>query len=212
LRKGFLITLEGGEGSGKTTQVELLAAHLEEQGKKVLRAREPGGTGLGEQVRTLLLRADGVKISPLTELLLYLSCRAQLVEEVFRPALEAGGIVLCDRYWDATVAYQGYGRGLDLNMIEQINHEVVKDVIPDLTFLLDMEAKAGLDRISRRGRDRLEGEGLAFHQRVREGYLELALQNPGRIKVIRAERGTLEVAAEIRAHIPASFLPRLGQG
>jgi dTMP kinase len=201
MRKGLLITLEGVEGSGKSTQLEILATHLEEVGKKVLRVREPGGTGLGEQIRALLLKAEGVKISPMAELLLYLACRAQLVEEIIRPALGEGWIVLADRYGDATVAYQGYGRGLDIGMIEQINRAVVGDAVPDVTFLLDLEAKRGLDRISREDRDRLEGEDLAFHQRVREGYLKLAAQNPLRIKLIPAEREIYAIAAEMRGYL-----------
>jgi dTMP kinase len=201
MRRGILITLEGGEGSGKTTQLEFLASHLEKMGKKVLRTREPGGTELGEQIRTLLLRANGVKISALAELLLYLSCRAQLVEEVIRPALREGLIVLADRYLDATVAYQGYGRGLDIEMVEEMNRAVVGDALPDLTILLDIEAKRGLDRIAPAGRDRLEGEDLAFHQRVREGYLKLAERNPSRIKVLPAEREVSAIAAEISGHL-----------
>jgi len=206
MRKGFLISLEGVEGSGKSTQLELLAASLEEMGKKVLRTREPGGTSLGERIRVLLLRGEGVRISPMAELLLYLACRAQLVEEVIRPALREGWIVLADRYLDASVAYQGYGRGLEVGMIQEMNRAVVGDAYPDLTFLLDLEAKAGLDRISPQGRDRLEGEGLAFHERVREGYLRLAAQDPSRIKVISAEKEVSAVAAEMKEYV-VSLLP-----
>ncbi|MDH7500348.1 MAG: dTMP kinase [candidate division NC10 bacterium] len=201
MRKGLLISLEGGEGSGKSTQLELLAASLEAMGRKVLKTREPGGTRLGEQVRALLLRAEGVRISPMAELLLYLACRAQLVEEVIRPALEEGWIILADRYLDASVAYQGYGRGLDPGMIEEMNRKVVGDALPDLTLLLDLEARAGLDRISPQGRDRLEGEGLAFHERVREGYLHLAAQHPSRIKVISARKEASATAAEIKGYV-----------
>jgi len=201
MRKGLLISLEGGEGSGKSTQLRLLAASLEAMGRKVLRTREPGGTSLGERIRVLLLRAEGVKITPMAELLLYLACRAQLVEEVIRPALKEGWIILADRYLDASVAYQGYGRGLDPGMIEEMNGRVVGDALPDLTFLLDLEARAGLDRISPQGRDRLEGEGLAFHERVREGYLRLAARHPSRIKVIAAGRETSATAAEIKGYV-----------
>jgi dTMP kinase len=198
-----LISLEGVEGSGKTTQLNFLADHLETIGRKVLKVREPGGTELGERVRTLLLEKGGAKISPLGELFLYLASRAQLVEEIIRPALAAGVVVLCDRFLDATVAYQGYGRGLDVGLIEQINRFIVSDALPDLTFLLDLEAEAGLSRISGRGRDRLEAEGLAFHERVRKGYLEAASRNAHRIKVIPANRGILEIAAEIRGYVIA---------
>jgi dTMP kinase len=198
-----LISLEGVEGSGKTTQLNLLADHLKKMGRKVLKVREPGGTELGERVRTLLLEKDGAKISPLGELFLYFTSRAQLVEEILKPALGAGFVILCDRYLDATVAYQGYGRGLDVGLIEQINRLIVGDALPDLTFLLDLEAEAGLSRISGRGRDRLEAEGLAFHERVRQGYLEVASRDSQRIKVIPANRGILEIAAEIRGSVIA---------
>lgn len=201
LRQGILISLEGVEGSGKSTQLNLLAEYLESLGRKVLKVREPGGTELGERVRTLLLEEGGAKISPLAELFLYFASRAQLVEEVLRPALGAGFVILCDRYMDATVAYQGYGRGLDVASIETINRLIVSDALPDLTFLLDLEARMGLSRISGRSRDRLEAEDLAFHERVREGYLELAFRNPQRVKVISAERGILDIAAEMRGYM-----------
>lgn len=212
MREGILISLEGVEGSGKTTQLNFLADHLETMGRKVLKVREPGGTELGERVRTLLLEKDGAKISPLGELFLYLTSRAQLVEEILRPALGAGFVILCDRYLDATVAYQGYGRGLDVGLIEQINRFIVGDALPDLTFLLDLEAEVGLSRISGRGRDRLEAEGLAFHERVRKGYLEVASRNSQRIKVIPANRGILEIAAEIRGSVIALLTTLTVQG
>ncbi len=205
MREGILISLEGVEGSGKSTQLNLLADHLRATGREVLKVREPGGTGLGERVRALLLETGGAKISPLAELFLYLSSRAQLVEEVLRPALDAGLVVLCDRYIDATVAYQGYGRGLDVGLIERVNRFLVGDALPDLTFLLDLEANVGLNRISGRGCDRLEAEGLAFHERVRKGYLKVAARNSGRIKVIPASRGISEIAAEISGHVTALF-------
>ena len=203
MRQGVLISLEGVEGSGKSTQLDLLADHLRGMGRRVLKLREPGGTALGERIRALLLDPDGGRISAPAELLLYLGSRSQLVEEIVRPALETRLIILCDRYLDATVAYQGYGRGLDVGLIERINDFVVGDALPDLTFLLDLEAATGLERISARSRDRLEAEDLAFHERVRKGYLELASRNPERIKLIPADRGILEVAAEVRGHATA---------
>jgi dTMP kinase len=212
VREGILISLEGVEGSGKSTQLNLLTDHLKTMGRKVLKVREPGGTELGERVRTLLLEKGGPKISPLAELFLYFSSRAQLVEEVLRPALDAGLVILCDRYMDATVAYQGYGRGLDVGLIEQVNRFVVGDALPDLTFLLDLEADAGLGRIFGRGRDRLEAEGLAFHERVRKGYLEVAARNSRRIKIIRANREILEIAAEIRGYVTALLATPMVQG
>jgi dTMP kinase len=212
LGRGLLISLEGVEGSGKTTQLKLLAQFLEGMGRRVLKTREPGGTALGEQIRTLLLRAEGVKISPWSELLLYLSARAQLVEEVIRPAIGEGAIVLCDRYLDATVAYQGYGRRLDLEIVEQLNRAVVGETIPDLTLLLDLEASSGLIRISGRDRDRLEGEDLTFHERVRRGYLEVASRHPERIRVIPAGGPIDQVAERIREHLSSFPLCPSTQG
>ncbi len=212
MREGILISLEGVEGSGKSTQLDLLTDDLKAMGRKVLKVREPGGTELGERVRTLLLEKGGANISPLAELFLYFSSRAQLVEEVLRPALDAGFVILCDRYMDATVAYQGYGRGLDVGLIEQTNRFLVGDALPDLTFLLDLEADAGLSRISGRGRDRLEAEGLAFHERVRKGYLKVAARNSRRIKIIPANRGILEIAAEIRGYVTALLAAPMVQG
>ena len=212
MREGILISLEGVEGSGKSTQLNLLADHLRTMGRKVLKVREPGGTELGERVRTLLLEKGGAKISPLAELFLYLSSRAQLVEEVLKPALDAGLVIVCDRYMDATVAYQGYGRGMDVGLIEQVNRLLVGDALPDLTLLLDLEADAGLSRICGRGCDRLEAEGLTFHERVRKGYLEVAARNSQRIKIIPANRGILEIAAEIRGYVTALLATPMVQG
>ncbi len=201
MEKGLLISLEGGEGSGKSTQAHLLADYLEGMGRKVRMVREPGGTELGERVRDLLLRADGVKIFALAELFLYLGSRGQLVEEVIRPSLQEGWIVLCDRYLDATAAYQGYGRGLDVEMIDQMNRAAVGDAVPDLTFLLDLDAKEGLARISRREQDRLESEDLAFHERVRVGYLKIAARNPRRILVVSARREASQIAEEMQGYL-----------
>jgi len=169
--------------------------------------REPGGTELGERVRDLLLGADGVKICALAELFLYLSSRGQLVEDVIRPSLQEGWIVLCDRYLDATVAYQGYGRGLDLEMIDQMNRAAVGDAVPDLTFLLDLDPQEGLARISQREQDRLESEGLGFHERVRVGYLKMAARNPRRILVVSARREASQIAEEIQGYLRPFLSP-----
>ncbi len=198
------ITFEGIEGCGKSTQVRLLARRLAENGHRVTVTREPGGCPIADQIRQILLDAGNSAITPLTELLLYAAARAQHVSSVIAPALAAGGIVLCDRFTDATIAYQGYGRNLDMSVIDQLNSLARGDIRPDLTILLDCAPETGLKRaISRinRGRgpreERFELESLQFHQRVREGYLALARQEPARFAVIDAEAGIQELEKAI---------------
>jgi dTMP kinase len=191
--QGMFITFEGIEGSGKSTQIVMLANHLSAQGRQVTLTREPGGTAIGDQVRKILLDPENTALDPKAELLLYAAGRAQHLAELIAPELGEGKIVLCDRFSDATLAYQGYGRGLDRAMIRSLDRIVTNGLRPDLTVLLDIDAKAGLARA--RGRNqrsgleaeaRFENEKLAFHQRVREGYLELAREEPGRFRVIDA--------------------------
>jgi len=179
----LFVTFEGIEGSGKSTQMKLLKEYLEKRGHSVLSLREPGGTALGESVRSLLLTVSDEEISPPAELFLYEACRAQLVANVIRPALSEGVIVLCDRFTDSTVAYQGYGRGIDVRHIESMNETASGGLSPDITFFLDIEAEAGLERAWSRlnkskgegaKEDRFEREELAFHERVRSGFLEIA--------------------------------------
>ena len=200
----FFITLEGIEGSGKTTQIALLAAWLREQGREVVQTREPGGCGIADAVRAILLDSANSAMKPRTELLLYAAARAQHVEEVVRPALARGAVVLCDRFTDATLAYQGYGRGLELQLIENLNAIAAGACRPDLTLLLDLPVEAGLGRALARiaatsgeREDRFEREALAFHQRVREGYLELARREPGRFRVVSAEGPPAAVAERL---------------
>ncbi len=192
---GFFITLEGIEGSGKSTQMALLKGYLEAKGSDVITLREPGGTPLGELVRSILLNnAEGRTIEPRAELYLYEASRAELVEEVIRPALKKGRIVICDRYVDSTVAYQGYARGLDVKEVIAINKSAVAGVMPDITLILDMDPGAGLKRAFSRietrkkqgseTEDRFEKEGLDFHSRVREGYLKIAEAEPDRVRVV----------------------------
>lgn len=192
---GFFITFEGVEGSGKSTQIGLLKGYLEGKGKKVLTLREPGGTILGEKIRGILLNAGDEAIDPGAELFLYEACRAQLVKNVIEPALKAGNIVICDRFTDSTLAYQGYGRGLDLGAIESLNRFATQGITPGLTILLDCPPEAGLKRAwsrikSTRGEkeDRFEKEDILFHTRVREGYLKIAQKEPERIKVMDGGR------------------------
>ena len=203
---GLFITFEGGEGSGKTSQLRPLLAYLRSTGKDVVETRDPGGTSIGKQIRALLLDRD-TRMAPATELLLYEASRAQLVQEIIRPALAAGRVVLCDRFTDSTVAYQGYGRGLDLHCIARLNALATDGLRPDLTFLLDLDPAVGLLRTTQRvagpqrPRDRIEEEVLAFHQRVRSGYRAMAAAEPKRVIVLDASLGMAEIAGRIRPRV-----------
>jgi dTMP kinase len=189
------VTVEGIEGSGKTTLLQRMAGHLEQCGHRCRVTREPGGTRLGEQIRTLLLDPRSRDLEPMAELLLYVADRVQHVQQVIRPALADGWTVLCDRYLDATLAYQGYGRGHSLEFIRRLHADAVGAVVPDLTILLDVDPEVGLERawgqVAAGDRPaaemRFEAEALAFHQRVRAGYLELARGEPGRFRVVAAD-------------------------
>jgi dTMP kinase len=191
------ITLEGIEGCGKSTQARRLAAAI---GPKALLTVEPGATELGVAIRTLLLEQRSREISPLAELFLFFADRAQHVHEVVRPALAAGRVVISDRYADSTVAYQSYGRGLSLELIRTVTQHATGGLVPDLTLLLDLPVEAGLARARRRGlADRMESEDHAFHERVREGYLKLAAEEPARWAVVDATGSEDDVAVRIRA-------------
>ena len=190
---GLLITLEGGEGSGKTTQANALAKHLEGRGHSVCLTREPGGTALGRAVQRLLRESEGgLTLTPLAELLLFEADRAQHVSEVIRPALAAGKIVVCDRFTDSSLAYQGYGRSLGLELIRKLNHEATGGLKPNLTLLLDVAPAVGLAREGAQ-LDVTGRESLAFHERVREGFLSLAREEPERFVAIDATRPEREV-------------------
>lgn len=191
---GYLITFEGVEGSGKTTQIRRLEEVLKTTGWQCTVTREPGGSSVGNQIRRILLSSDTIELTPLGELFLYEAARVQHVAEVIQPAVRKGMIVLCDRFCDATLAYQGHGRELDLTMVEDLNRLASQGLTPDLTLLLDCPAEIGLRRASQRisakkpalREDRFERESLAFHQRVREGYLQIARGDPDRVRVIDA--------------------------
>ncbi|ABD00932.1 thymidylate kinase [Synechococcus sp. 63AY4M2] len=189
----MFITLEGGEGVGKTTQQALLAERLQREGYACVSTREPGGTALGEALRELLLHGD--PLTPLAELLLYAADRAEHVNKVIAPALAVGQVVICDRFTDSTLAYQGYGRGLNLEQIRQLNHLATGGLQPQLTLWLDLAPEVGLAR-SRLG-DKLEQEHLEFHRRVYRGFQALAAAEPQRIVRIDAGGSPLEVAARI---------------
>jgi dTMP kinase len=191
--KGTFVTFEGIEGSGKSTQIALLAAALKSQGKQVVLTREPGGTAIGDQVRKILLDPANSALDPKAELLLYGASRAQHLHDVILPALVAGATVLCDRFSDATLAYQGYGRGLDLEMIQTLDCLVTAGMRPDLTLLLDIDAAIGVARAHGRNavrgleaEARFENEEIAFHERVRQGYLKLAREFPERVRIVDA--------------------------
>jgi dTMP kinase len=194
---GLLVTFEGIEGSGKTTQVGLTKAFIEEQGYPCLATQEPGGVPLGHEIRRLLLDKDDVRIDPLAELFLLEANRAQHVVEVIRPALEKGLVILCDRYTDATIAYQGAGRGVEVTLIEQMNRTAIDGLTPQLTIILDCPVAVGMARA--KGEDRFEREDTAFHERVRKGYLQIARQEPQRVQVLSAEGTQMEIQKQIRA-------------
>lgn len=201
---GRFITFEGVEGCGKSTQIELLKTHLESKGHHVLVTREPGGVPIAEAIRAVLLDTGHTAMSPIAELLLYEAARAQIVEEIIRPALESGQVVLCDRFADSTTAYQGAGRGLSMDDIERLHRLVTRGVWPDLTFVLDLPVEQGLARVRNRGRaDRMEQQALEFHQRVRQGYLDIAAREPGRVKVITGAQSIETIAAAIREQVDA---------
>jgi dTMP kinase len=202
---GAFITFEGTEGSGKSTQIALLAEFLASRGRKVVLTREPGGTLIGDQIRKILLDPANKALDATSELLLYAASRAQHLTEVIRPALKSGRIVLCDRFSDATLAYQGYGRGLDRELIRTLDRMVTGKMRPDLTLLLDIDTTTGLARAHGRnsssgleGEARFENEDIAFHTRVRQGYRALAEEEPDRIRVVDASRQPDQVQRTIR--------------
>ncbi len=210
--KGLFSSFEGGEGAGKSTQVGLLLARLRQRGFDAVSVREPGGTPLGEQVRAWVKSVD---VAPATELLLFASARAQLVDQVIKPSLEKGRIVVADRDADSTVAYQGYGRGLPLDLVEAVNKVATGGVIPDITFLLDLPTEAGMERIGKpqlgleaqgkaalgrpdeAGQSKFEEAGLAFHRRVRSGFLKMVKAEPRRILLMDATKAGNEIAASV---------------
>jgi len=207
----MFITLEGIEGSGKSTQIAAIARWLKEAGYDCLTTREPGGTSIGGQIRSVLLHPANDDMAPGTEMLLYVADRVQHLETVVRPALAAGKVVVCDRYFDATMVYQGYARGLDKEMIHRLHQLACGGLTPDLTLLLDLDPEEGLTRAWRRiasddahaAESRFEKEKLAFHRRVREGYLDLARKQPQRFAIIDANADVAAVSRRIEAALAA---------
>ena len=196
----MFITLEGPEGSGKTSHIPPLVEYLREKGSNVFPTREPGGTSIGEQVRNILHDLKNAEMQPRTETLLYQAARAQIVEEVIRPRLADGEIVISDRYFDSTIAYQGYGHQQNLDEVRALVHYATGGLRPDLTILMDIDVEAGLQRKTKNGAEwnRLDAYNIEFHQRVRAGYLEMAKQEPRRWVVVDASRDWNHVQDELR--------------
>ncbi len=201
----MFITLEGPEGSGKSSQLPPLADWLRQQGYQVFTTREPGGTVIGDQIRTILSDLENTDMQPRTEILLFLSARAQLVEEVLRPLLASGTIILCDRYADSTLAYQGYGHGIDLGTLRKLLDFATGNLYPDITLLFDLDIKTGLERRKKSGGEwnRLDAYALAFHERVRNGYLQLAAAEPKRWIKIDAAQSFDEVQLSLQKALSA---------
>lgn len=207
----MFITLEGPEGSGKSSQLPALAEFLRSRGYTVLTTREPGGTPIGDQVRQVLTRMENQGMSPRSETLLFCAARAQLVDQVIRPALARGEVVISDRYADSTLAYQGYGHGNDLTVLRQLLHFATGGLWPDLTLLLDVDSAAGLERRRSSGGEwnRLDDYALSFHQRVRQGYLDLARSQPERWVVVDAAQPMDAVQQALRQVILHRLEPAL---
>jgi len=194
--KGIFITFEGTEGCGKTTQAELLADYFRQKGREVLLTREPGGPKIAESIRMILLNKDNMEMLPETELLLYMASRSQHTGEWIIPALKAGMIVISDRYYDSTIAYQGAARKIDRNIIDTIRQYATFGLVPDLTFIIDLPATTGLSRIKKENADRLEQESLEFHTNVRKSFLEIA-EEESRFKVINGSKSIEEIHKDV---------------
>ncbi|MDD2519835.1 MAG: dTMP kinase [Kiritimatiellae bacterium] len=214
MTKGRLITFEGPEGAGKSTQAAMLIARLEARGIEIIYTREPGGTKLGEAIRGVLqYNAAGEAPCPESEVLLFEASRAQLVRQVILPALERGAWVVCDRFFDSTTAYQGFGRGFPVELMETINRFAVGEAVPDMTILLDVNVSLGMQRCAKRQAgqamkyDRIESEALEFHERVRQGYLELARRYPERFRQVDAMRHAEPIADDVWRLVRDAFFP-----
>ena len=200
-KKGLFITFEGPEGCGKSTHSKFLYDYLRRRGYSCVYTREPGGTKLGEEIRHILLHSKETSIFDLTEVFLFESARAQIVKEIILPALKKGKVVICDRFSDATIAYQGYAGGVPLETIMALNNFATGNLKPDLTIFLDVNTVTGLNRAKKKGRDRMESKNIEYHKRVRAGYLKLAKKEPGRIKVVKVEKSIAETQAKILLQI-----------
>ena len=199
MSKGLFITFEGVDGCGKTTQMNLLAKYLKNDGHDVIITREPGAKGLGEKIREILLHYDG-EVSSRAESFLFLADRAQHIDKIVNPAVEEGKIVLCDRHTDSTIAYQGYGRGVDIAQLTMLNNLATGQRKPDITFVFDIDIETSMSRVGKE-KDRMESAGIEFFEKVRKGYLEIAKQEPSRVKVINSTRSIEEISKEVLGYI-----------
>lgn len=207
--RGLLISFEGIEGCGKTTQAKLLYEYLRERGIACILLYEPGGTEIGEEIRKILLNEKNTKMSPKTELFLYLAARAQLLEEIIFPALQEGKVIICDRFSDSTLAYQGGGRNLGLERVSQINKYATNKLRPHLTILIDIPVSISKERIKKEEKDRLEKENEEFYEKIRKTYLLLAKRAPKRIKIFKGDKSIEDLHLEIRTEI-IKFLTKKG--
>ena len=198
---GFLITFEGGEGCGKSTQARLLYQKLQQHNIPSLLTQEPGGTPLGNKIRSVLKVKRDFTISPLSELFLFAACRSQLIQDVIGPALDAGRVVVCDRFCDSTTVYQGFGRGLDLSLIDSVNTSATGGLKPDITILLDVLPEQGLQRKRKIQQDRFDSEELSFHRNIREGYLNLAAKEPGHWLILQSHLPINKLSQLIWEHV-----------
>jgi len=211
--KGVFVTFEGPDGSGKTTQIRLLADALNKQGFQVLQTREPGGTPISDQIRSLILSPEHQEMKDQTEVLLYAASRAQHVHEVILPALKQGKIVLCDRFIDASLAYQAYGLGIELESVIEVNRFASSGLLPNRTYLLDVPVEISQSRLNRReeGLDRIEQKGRDYHQRVREGFHQIYKENPERICLIEAEGNVEDIALRIQTDFFSWLKGKIGK-
>lgn len=195
-KKGLFITFEGADGCGKTTQLNLLSEYLKEKGHEVVTTREPGAGEVGKKIRDIVLHYDG-EVSPTCEAFLYLADRAQNTDTIIAPAINRGKIVLCDRHTDSSVAFQGYGRGLDIERIKMFNKVATSGLVPDLTFVFDVDVETAMSRVGKKW-DRIEAEGIEFHEKVRQGFLEIAKAEPDRVKVINASDSIENIFVQVK--------------
>ncbi|MEG0919726.1 MAG: dTMP kinase [Bacilli bacterium] len=205
MKKGLFISIEGPDGSGKSTQLGFIKEYIDEKNIKTLFTREPGGTAIGEKIREIILDKNNTEMASMTEVFLYAAARAQIVNEVIKPNIEKGNVVICDRFVDSSIAYQGYGRGLG-DCVSEINSYAVDGYMPDYTFFLKLDSSRGLKRIEsdnslRKEKDRIEEAGLEFHQKVLKGYMELEDKFKDRIIAIDASQSIEDVRLEIRGHL-----------
>jgi dTMP kinase len=204
MKQGLFITMEGPDGSGKSTQIEAIRKFFESRGDQVVITREPGGTQISEKIRALLLDRENMEMDPMAETLLYAASRAQLVAQVIKPALDSGVHVICDRFVDSSIAYQGFGRGLG-DCVSVINAYAINNCIPDITFLMKLNPEVGKSRIKSSDQDRMEMEKLDFHNRVFAGYEALEMEYPDRIVGVDATRNIEEISSEILSHVERLF-------